>query len=55
MPADLSFDPSDRCPVVRSWMGKPVNCEREKCDCIDWSPLSDLPQKAVPHIGHALK
>ena len=40
--------------LVKSWTHEPINREPDKCDCIEWHPLSDLPCNMVPYVRHAL-
>lgn len=40
--------------VAESWKGEPSNCEPEKCDDMQWTSLSDLPENVIPNVKQAL-
>lgn len=41
--------------TAKSWTGEPQNMEPDKCDDLDWFPLTALPQNIVPHVKFAIE
>lgn len=35
--------------ATRRWIGEPSNCEPEKCQALQWFPLTDLPDKVIDY------
>ncbi len=40
--------------TAKSWTGKPVNREQNKCDDLRWFPLNHLPENIIPYIHSAI-
>jgi ADP-ribose pyrophosphatase YjhB (NUDIX family) len=40
--------------VARDWKGEPHNAEPDKCDEMQWFPISRLPSNMIPHVRSAI-
>jgi 8-oxo-dGTP diphosphatase len=52
---DETGDRVDYFFVVEKWSGEIINTEPHKCDDIQWFPISNLPEKVMPHVKDALE
>lgn len=64
-PAELSFssvmhrregdERVDFFVHARSWSGRPINAEPDKCDELRWADLEALPENTVPYVRKAIR
>jgi hypothetical protein len=41
--------------TIQDWNGQIENKEPEKCECIDWFPINNLPEQTVPYAKQAIE
>lgn len=41
--------------LVKKWEGTPITGEPDKCDKLEWFPLSNLPDNLLPHVKEAIE